>query len=112
MPEIVFIRKERAKLADEQRMTRGAPDLVVEVISPTSGSHDRVRKLNWYASIGVGEYWLADPSARTIERFVLGGDGRYAVTGSASGNDIFSPASFVGLAIPLGELWLVPGEEE
>src|SRR6185369_10966865 len=39
----------------------GAPDLAVEVISPSSGRYDRVHKLQGYAAIGVPEYWIVDP---------------------------------------------------
>lgn len=49
----------------------GAPDLVVEVASPGTATHDRFTKLIAYAHAGVPEYWIADPASRTIEVFVL-----------------------------------------
>ena len=52
-------------------LVRGPPDLVVEVVSPSSRRYDRVTKLRWYAQLGVPEYWIVDPEARTIERLVL-----------------------------------------
>lgn len=39
----------------------GAPDWIIEIISPGNPSHDYIRKLNLYADAGVREYWIVDP---------------------------------------------------
>ena len=44
----------------------GAPDWIVEIISPSNSSHDYVRKLNLYMDAGVREYWIVDPGNQTI----------------------------------------------
>jgi len=106
MPDVQFISKEKLPLLDEKGLSRGAPDLVVEVISPSSRRFDRVVKLRWYASAGVGEYWLVDPIDRTLERLVLGADGRYTIAQTLADGDVFEPDSFPGLAIPLSQLWV------
>ncbi len=49
----------------------GAPDLVIEIASPSTATHDRDEKLHAYERAGVREYWIADPFARTIEILVL-----------------------------------------
>lgn len=49
----------------------GPPTLVVEILSPSSTRHDRVRKLNLYARAGVPEYWLVTPEPPMLEQFVL-----------------------------------------
>lgn len=54
----------------------GAPDLVVEVLSPGTAKYDRSVKLHVYEACGVGEYWIADPANRSIEQYLLE-DGRY-----------------------------------
>jgi Uma2 family endonuclease len=79
----------------------------VEIVSPSSRRYDRVTKLAWYASIGVPEYWILDPTAHTIERLVLQGD-RCLVEQVASEADVFRPASFEELEIPLATLWKLP----
>lgn len=53
----------------------GAPDLVVEVLSPSTAKNDRLHKKAVYGTCGVREYWLVDPENRTIEQY-LPQDGR------------------------------------
>jgi Uma2 family endonuclease len=70
----------------ERRGIEGAPDLVVEVISPSNRGHDLLLKRALYGRAGVREYWLLDPDTRTIEILTLAGDAlRLAV--AASGED-------------------------
>ena len=52
------------KLTD--RGCSGAPDWIIEIISPTTSSHDYVRKLNLYLDSGVKEYWIVDPLSKKI----------------------------------------------
>jgi len=67
-PDVFYLSKARIPALEEQRFI-GAPDLVVEVVSPGSVREDRVRKFTEYEQAGVGEYWLVDPrpNQRTIE---------------------------------------------
>lgn len=59
----------------------GPPALVVEVLSPSTGRHDRVRKLQLYARHGVREYWLVTPEPPMLEVLVLDGD-EYRIAGT------------------------------
>ena len=53
----------------------GTPDLVVEVLSPSTAKNDRTRKLEAYARCGVREYWIVDPSSKIIEIYRSDGTG-------------------------------------
>jgi Uma2 family endonuclease len=107
MPDVQFYRRGNpAARGQDEGLTEGRPDLVVEVVSRTSRRLDRVVKLNWYAALGVPEYWIVDPEIRTMERLTLH-DGKYAAETLAD-DALFRPESFEGLEIPLAELWLVP----
>ena len=57
------------------RVCFGAPDLAVEIMSPSSRSRDSVLKLNKYMSAGVREFWLVDPENRTVIVYLAGEDG-------------------------------------
>jgi Uma2 family endonuclease len=62
----------------------GAPDLVVEVASPSTALHDLHAKLDSYTNAGVPEYWVVNPEAQTVELLVLQ-DGVYISLGIFSG---------------------------
>ena len=66
-PDLLVFRWERRKVALAKRGAEQAPDLVVEVISPSNPKHDRTRKRRFYARNGIREYWLVDLDAQSIE---------------------------------------------
>lgn len=67
-PDISVI-SSRDKLTD--RGCTGAPDWIIEIISPGTSSHDYIRKLNLYANAGVREYWIVDPRTEKITVYYL-----------------------------------------
>ena len=71
-PDILCIRSERLHIIGET-LIDGAPDLVMEVLSPSNPAHDRSLKYQLYAEAGVPEYWIIDPHERRVEVFVLRG---------------------------------------
>lgn len=66
VPDILFVAKARLGIVGPS-LIEGAPDLVVEVLSPSNRAHDQVRKAALYAAARVPEYWLIDPTYATIE---------------------------------------------
>lgn len=60
----------------DRRGIHGAPDMVIEILSPSSARYDRLVKFNLYQRAGVKEYWLVDPSTRTVCVYTLE-DGAY-----------------------------------
>ncbi len=57
----------------------GAPDLVVEILSPSTSRKDQHEKYSLYERSGVKEYWVVDPTGKWIQQYVLGSDGKFEV---------------------------------
>ncbi|HEV3458530.1 MAG TPA: Uma2 family endonuclease [Thermoanaerobaculia bacterium] len=81
-PDVMYISTERLGVL-RQRIV-GAPDLLIEVLSPSSGRRDRGEKLNLYAQTGIREYWIVDPETRQIE-FLVNEAGRFIVSVPVAG---------------------------
>jgi Uma2 family endonuclease len=69
----------------DKRGCNGPPDLIVEILSPSTARYDRFAKLHKYQEAGVREYWIVDPETKTIQVCILepdpaGGTGRYMLT--------------------------------
>jgi Uma2 family endonuclease len=75
-PDLVFVSNERSSIIDDKDGILGVPDLVVEIISPSSIRLDRVDKKELYEGFCVPEYWLIDPKNTAIEIFYFQ-NGRY-----------------------------------
>jgi Uma2 family endonuclease len=73
-PDILVVSRERRSIIGD-KYVGPAPDLVVEVLSPSTESRDRIAKAKRYATFGVREMWLVDPAAKTIEVLVNAGEG-------------------------------------
>jgi Uma2 family endonuclease len=88
-PDVVVILKGNRRAAVGDKKILGVPDLVIEIASPSTAAYDRDAvkgKQAAYARAGVPEYWLAIPTARTIEVLVLVG-GSYESIGVYRGDD-------------------------
>ncbi|MGH2331193.1 Uma2 family endonuclease [Thermoanaerobacter mathranii] len=73
-PDIVIICD---KLKLDEKGCKGAPDLIVEVISPSTGRKDKIEKFNLYERHGVKEYWIVEPDLKIISVFTLQENNRY-----------------------------------
>jgi Uma2 family endonuclease len=73
-PDILFVSNERAGILTEDEIV-GAPDLIVEILSPGTAKRDAGIKKALYARSGVREYWIVDPKLESIEVFSLGPGG-------------------------------------
>lgn len=89
------------KLGDEG--CRGAPDLVIEILSPSNTAIEMERKLNCYQEAGVREYWIVDPMNRLIRVYLLK-DGRY-VPQTLRAAGLARSAVLPGLELPLAEVF-------
>ena len=95
-PDVLVVLKENFAKITEKRIV-GAPDLVVEIASPGTSTHDRHKKYIAYASAGVPEYWIADPIAHTVEVLVLEA-GAYSSLGVFSGQNTLPSVVVPGIA--------------
>jgi Uma2 family endonuclease len=81
----------------------GAPDLIVEILSPSSARHDKIIKLETYRRAGVREYWIVEPETKTVQICVLR-DGLYFVKGYTDA-DIAPVGVLPGCEINLQEVF-------
>ncbi len=72
-PDVLFVSNRRSHIVTAANI-QGAPDLIVEVLSPGTQHYDRGYKRTLYARHGVREYWLVDPEPETVEVLVEGGE--------------------------------------
>jgi Uma2 family endonuclease len=103
-PDLVYISRARRHIVTDPNV-KGAPDLVIEVISPSSTKTDQETKRDLYARYGVKHYWLAHPLEEWVRAYVLGEDGTYELIAEGHKDDAFTAPPFPDLTIRLGELW-------
>lgn len=102
-PDIIYVSNERRRVITPSGIV-GAPDLVIEVLSPSTAARDRNIKLVAYARAGIAHYWIADPDAPAVEEYRLTSDG-YALTARYEPGQAFEPELFPGLRIEVRELF-------
>lgn len=102
-PDILYVSKRRSRIITHEEI-RGAPDLVVEILSPATAQRDRAYKKRLYARHGVKEYWIVDPDAKMIEVLSLGERGFESV-GLYHANGTLSSPLLAGLKIALKEIF-------
>ena len=101
-PDVIFVSKGRQEILKE-RGVFGAPDLVVEVISPSSLSRDRNRKRKLYARFGIREFWIVDRRNESIEVFVLR-QGEYELHSFAAEKGLVKSSVLKGFSLNLADL--------
>ncbi len=102
-PDLVCISLAHQPMIKEKNI-EGAPDLIVEILSPTTARYDRVLKAKAYARHQVPHYWIIDPAAQTVEAFEWE-NGTFRLAAAHAESETFEPALFSGLKISLGDLW-------
>ena len=100
-PDLLIVLAERSEIMVPSRV-RGAPDLVVEILSPSTAKRDRALKRARYEAFGVREYWIVDPRARCVEQLVLE-QGHYRPVARCT--DEIHPCILDGVRVDLTEVW-------
>ena len=104
-PDLLFIRKEREHII-KKNFIEGAPDLIIEILSPSNEKMDRHTKMKHYALFGVSEYWIIDYEARILEQYVLKG---HIFERIGVFDQDFSPSLFPHLTIRMSQIFKGPG---
>lgn len=98
-PDLVVILKDRTRMITHTKIN-GVPDLVVEIVSPSTASNDTTLKKQLYARTGVAEYWIVDPDNQQLEQYRLA-DGAYCLEPPADPVTAFAD----GLRVRLADIW-------
>ena len=97
----IFIVCDKSKL--NGKSVKGAPDFIIEILSPSTTLHDTVFKARLYRKSGVREYWIVNPYAKTVQVCILE-NGRYIISDYDS-NDIIPVHILEGCQINLAEVF-------
>ncbi len=103
-PGVFVLLKEHRNRLTKARML-GAPDLVVEIASPSTARHDLYAKQDAYAQASVPEYWVVNPDAQTIELLVLK-NGAYCSLGLFSGDAILPSVVLPGFPVQVSQFFV------
>ncbi len=99
-PDIIVV-CDKSKIGDKS--INGVPDMVVEILSPSTSRHDRLTKLNKYREAGVREYWIVSPEDKAVTDYVLK-NGEYVVR--AYGEKDLAPVAILeGFEVNLKEVF-------
>jgi Uma2 family endonuclease len=104
VPDLAGWRRERLPSLPETAYFPLAPDWICEVVSPSTASMDRVKKLGIYAREGVRHAWIVDPLARTLEVLRLEA-AHWIILATAAAQDVARAEPFDALEIDLSLLW-------
>ena len=105
-PDIIFVAKENSSIITDANI-QGAPDLLVEIISPSSDRLDRLRKPQVYAQFGVAHFWIVDPVLELVEEYVLTGNA-YRLVCEKKRDEKWTPRAFPTLEISVEEIFETP----
>ena len=105
-PDLLVVLNDRREIIQEQGIV-GPPNLVVEILSPSSKMTDRVDKAALYARSGVEEYWIVDPIDETMTVYGLDGD-RFAPSATLERNDDLYSIVLAGFVLDLDTIFPEP----
>ncbi|WP_275261047.1 Uma2 family endonuclease [Nitrosococcus halophilus] len=95
----------------DERGCRGAPDWIIEVLSPATAAKDQIQKRVLYERVGVKEYWTAHPTDKLVTVWLKSGKGTYGKPNIVEGKGMLAVATFPELEINLNQVF-VKGEEK
>lgn len=102
-PDVIFIAHENSHIIKNQRV-EGPPDLVVEILSPSTGKKDKVMKKELYERSVIKEYWIVDPVHYVLDQFVLE-DQKYTLHASFGPGDRLTSNQIACISIDISNLF-------
>lgn len=107
-PDLLFISNERAGIAADKKNIKGAPDLLVEILSQSTRRLDEVLKLDLYERSGVLEYWIFDTGRQSVQAYRRSGERLVPIAElSATASDVLTTPLLPGFELPLGEIFSI-----
>ena len=103
-PDLIYLKDQKSPSLSEKGII-GAPDLIVEIISPSNSYIDRYIKKKKYSQFGVQEYWIVDPGNKTLEIYNLAEDQEYSLTLYLAVEGEVKSSVLEGLNFELGEIF-------
>lgn len=91
----------------DERGCKGSPDMIIEILSPSTGKKDKVIKFNKYEKAGVKEYWILEPDQKLVSVFLLQSTGRYGRPQMYTDEDQIKVSIFPDLTIELNTIFRV-----
>jgi Uma2 family endonuclease len=104
VPDLAAWRLERMPKLPATAAFELVPDWICEIVSPSSGRLDRVKKMRVYARVGVANAWLVDPLQRTLELYSLEA-GRWTQTSAHSDDEKVRDSPFEAVELELARWW-------
>ena len=102
-PDIIFVSRERQEIIGEEAI-HGAPDLAIEILSPSSFYHDLRRKMRLYSHSSVQEYWIVDPEKQTIDLYARAGD-ELQLTRQFASHELFESPLLPGFRLAVNSIF-------
>jgi len=102
----IFVVCDKSKI--DARGCLGAPDWIIEILSPGNSAHDTKIKFDLYEENGVREYWIVVPGLQTVQTYLLDAAGRYQLATEYAEPGPMPVATLPGLAIEWGDIFAEP----
>lgn len=102
----IFVVCDKSKI--DERGCLGAPDWIIEILSPGNSAHDTKTKFDLYEENGVREYWIVVPGLQTVQTYLLDAAGRYQLATEYAEPGPMPVATLPGLAIEWSEIFAEP----
>lgn len=109
-PDIIFVARSRLNIIEKDKIN-GAPDLVVEILSPSTAYYDLKKKFKIYAAHGVKEYWIVDPEEKSVEIYV-NREGRFVLQQRVEVEGKVESTLLPGLAVEAREIFAPLGAQD